>query len=265
MGIIADLISAGVAPALVDRVAMAIAEARAEGAMDLFRSSRSANAARQARFRERHSVTNNATNATSVTPVPPMVPPRDNNSTPSLTTSRTTEGARAGSRLPEGFSPSLELRAFGQSQGLSDAEIDTAAAEFADYWRGIPGAKGRKLDWDATLRNRLREIAGRKARWKGQTNGKQSVQDAARDLAERASQGLVDFGPVPPVYLPSRHRDAQSRDSARLLSEGGRGEPRDLRGGSGVGLVLLPGADRLSGDGPEDWPSGQEPMASNGR
>lgn len=30
-------------------------------------------------------------------------------------------------------------------------------AEFGDYWRGVPGQRGRKLDWFATWRNRVRD------------------------------------------------------------------------------------------------------------
>lgn len=33
---------------------------------------------------------------------------------------------------------------------------------FADYWRGVPGEKGRKKDWLATWRNSIRDIPGYK-------------------------------------------------------------------------------------------------------
>lgn len=41
-----------------------------------------------------------------------------------------------------------------------DPEIDPqkAFADFADYWRAIPGEKGRKKDWLATWRNSIRNI-----------------------------------------------------------------------------------------------------------
>lgn len=63
---------------------------------------------------------------------------------------RTKEGigtmeARA-SRLPEDWTPEPE----------TEIPDDVAARErprFADYWRAQPGAKGRKLDWQATWRN----------------------------------------------------------------------------------------------------------------
>lgn len=94
----------------------------------------------------------------------------------------------------------------------------------------------------------------------GGRSGKPSVQEVARRNCEIG----VEFGPVPPVYMPSRHSEPEGRNPIVLLSEGGRGEPRDLRGGGGVGLVLLPGGNSLPSDRPEDGPSGHEPMATNG-
>lgn len=91
--------------------------------------------------------------------------------------------------------------------------------------------------------------------------GKQSVQDASRDLAERAASGLVDFGPIPPVYMPDRRGDPKSGDIALMLPERGRGESRDLRGSGGLGVVLLSGTNSLPGDRPSDWFGGEKSVA----
>lgn len=64
-----------------------------------------------------------------------------------------------GTRLPDGWQPGPEAERFARDLGLDPT---TTTAEFADFWRAVPGAKGRKLDWDATYRNRCRDIAGRK-------------------------------------------------------------------------------------------------------
>jgi hypothetical protein len=64
--------------------------------------------------------------------------------------------ADVGTRLPEAWHPEPKDIAFAESLGLDVAE---AVAEFRDYWRGVPGAKGRKLDWSATFRNRCRDRA----------------------------------------------------------------------------------------------------------
>jgi uncharacterized protein YdaU (DUF1376 family) len=63
-----------------------------------------------------------------------------------------------GRRLPEGWEPGPDDRAFAEGLGLNPQSV---ADEFGDYWRSIPGSKGCKLDWSATFRNRCREVAGR--------------------------------------------------------------------------------------------------------
>lgn len=51
-----------------------------------------------------------------------------------------------------------EWRAIVTGFGLDPAVV---LPEFADYWRGVPGIRGRKKDWPGTLRNRCRELVGR--------------------------------------------------------------------------------------------------------
>lgn len=63
-----------------------------------------------------------------------------------------------GTRLPADWEPCLEDRQFAESLGLVAGEV---AAEFRDFWCAVPGAKGRKLDWSRTYRNRCRDIARR--------------------------------------------------------------------------------------------------------
>lgn len=62
-----------------------------------------------------------------------------------------------GTRVPDRPLPDLWAQ-FAVTLGLDPAAV---YAEFLDYWRGVPGQKGRKLDWDGTWRNRCRELAGR--------------------------------------------------------------------------------------------------------
>ncbi|WP_052336130.1 hypothetical protein [Mycobacterium canetti] len=57
-------------------------------------------------------------------------------------------------------------------QKFPDVDLDEVTEEFVDFWRAEPGARGRKLDWDATWRNRVREIASRqRARAPTRRNG----------------------------------------------------------------------------------------------
>ena len=58
--------------------------------------------------------------------------------------------------MPPGWQPSADERQFAAKLGLDPERI---LAEFRDYWAGVPGRQGTKLDWPATWRNRCRDIA----------------------------------------------------------------------------------------------------------
>lgn len=69
------------------------------------------------------------------------------------------EARAQGTRLAPDWTPSPEDAGFAHQLGL---DPDATAAEFRDYWRAVPGAKGRKLDWSATFRNSCRMLASRR-------------------------------------------------------------------------------------------------------
>jgi hypothetical protein len=73
-----------------------------------------------------------------------------------------------GSRLPDDFCLSSEMKEWAAKE-VPTVDVEKALSEFKDYWRGVPGQRGRKLDWPATFRNRLRDIANRGSRF--QHNG----------------------------------------------------------------------------------------------
>ena len=81
---------------------------------------------------------------------PPTGPPLENGGT---------DKRKRGKRLPDDWEPSDADREFCQRErpGL---DVDRLAAEFRDYWHAVPGAKGCKLDWSATWRNRVRQVGG---------------------------------------------------------------------------------------------------------
>lgn len=60
-----------------------------------------------------------------------------------------------GQRLPAGWEPPLALRQWAADQ-FPAVDFPAELEAFRDYWRAKPGANGRKLDWDATLRNWIR-------------------------------------------------------------------------------------------------------------
>lgn len=63
--------------------------------------------------------------------------------------------ARA-SRLPSDWQPTDENWSFALGEGMTVPDIETEAAKFRDYWTAKGGKDGRKLDWDATWRNWIR-------------------------------------------------------------------------------------------------------------
>jgi hypothetical protein len=181
MGLIADMIRAGVSPELVEQAAERMADERARGAL-LVAPARSKAADRQARYRERkasQSVTNH-NSVTLVTESDASVTPEAENREASRACSNTNlpsedisyipplppkpekaQSRQRGHRLPKTWQPSADVLSFAKSLGFTEDLERRERAAFFDYWLAIPGSKGCKLDWDATYRNRLRDMAGR--------------------------------------------------------------------------------------------------------
>lgn len=63
-----------------------------------------------------------------------------------------------GHRLPCDWTPSEDVI---EKMRNEHPHVDQNAelAKFHDYWAGVPGAKGRKLDWNATYRNWIRRAS----------------------------------------------------------------------------------------------------------
>ncbi|RYG87372.1 MAG: helix-turn-helix domain-containing protein [Alphaproteobacteria bacterium] len=111
---------------------------------------------------------------------------------------RADANARRGSRIAPDWTPSPECNAFAAREGLTPEETARAAAEFRDYWSARPGRDAAKLDWPATWRNRVRQIADRKrpagAAGGAKTGGhRPQPVSMAGLLAERRRQA-----PIPP-------------------------------------------------------------------
>lgn len=114
----------------------------------------------------------------------PPTPPKDNSlSQVGIEEGKKEVSARArGSRLPDDFVPDETCEATARELKFTNRDWKQALQEFRDYWAGVPGAKGCKLDWQATFRNSIRRFAERRHHGKPTH---QSAMAAAFDNLER--------------------------------------------------------------------------------
>ena len=104
---------------------------------------------------------------------------------------------RRGTRLPDGWQPSEAVREWAAAE-FPAVSIEAELATFTDYWRAVPGQRGVKLDWDATFRNRVREIAARRRPGESHVPHRESAAGRAARLCRegdererRAAAGLA--------------------------------------------------------------------------
>lgn len=94
-----------------------------------------------------------------------------------------------GTRLPDDFCLNSEMREWA-AKSVPHVDLSLALAEFVDYWRGVPGMRGRKLDWLGTWRNRMRELEGRAGRnGRGQPSKVDNSMAAVRQVLEEYEHG----------------------------------------------------------------------------
>lgn len=111
---------------------------------------------------------------------------------------RSEESARA-TRLPADWVLPDEWADWAKGE-RPDLDLMTTAAGFHDYWRAKAGKDGRKLDWQATWRNWVRnERSTPNARASPPTETayqrsmRERVQEAAPSIARQAPQDATDF------------------------------------------------------------------------
>jgi uncharacterized protein YdaU (DUF1376 family) len=71
---------------------------------------------------------------------------------------------KRGSRISRPFFVTKAMRDWAKREAPTATDLDAITREFVDYWIAVPGQRGCKLDWVATWRNRVREVAGKSAR-----------------------------------------------------------------------------------------------------
>lgn len=134
-----------------------------------------------------------------------------------------------GTRIPPEFSIDDGDRAFAVSLGIPPEMIEAETPQFIDYWSGIPGQRGVKLNWKGTWRNRMRDVA-KKLPTKVSSmrpltefqRGRNETRDILNDLDNFAKSG-----------------DGGQADTRLLPGDSGQRSER-LRGGSGGDVIDLP-------------------------
>ena len=111
------------------------------------------------------------------------------------------EGAQA--RPPKGtrLKADFELPDDWLLWAVNEAPAVNATAEakkFVDYWVGVPGQKGLKLDWLATWRNWIRRTAEQQ---KGNGDGRSNSRRKRDTQREAAAELLADTSDDPPTAL----------------------------------------------------------------
>lgn len=139
--------------------------------------------------------------------------------------------SKRGSRLLKDARMSADDRAFALTI-IPPEFVESEWAEFVDYWIGVPGSRGCKLDWPATWRNRVRDLA---KKYKGR-NGHGTSNHRTDPAAGRATA------------RETQQASAMARGAANRLAERNSTGP-----GNGMASGNAGFADRLLTDErPED-------------
>ena len=62
---------------------------------------------------------------------------------------------KRGTRIPDDFTVTDDMATWARAE-VPGVDIRWETTKFVDYWQGVPGAKGVKLDWVGTWRNWMR-------------------------------------------------------------------------------------------------------------
>jgi hypothetical protein len=114
-----------------------------------------------------------------------------------------------GSRLPAEWILTRELGDWAmQDCGMTRESVKAEAEKFADYWHGVAGAKGRKVDWSATWRNWCRNAKPAQAGAHAAESFRERDQRAAADRVRELTGGLAhDKKRASPLPFESGYSD----------------------------------------------------------
>lgn len=155
---------------------------RAENLSDLRSKAGQKSAKTRAKIRSATRVQHllNKSSAQVGTPTPTLTPTTTPTPTPKTYT-EVHEGEQRASRLPAGFPDEQALRWCEQKR--PDLRAADVGEKFRDYWLGVPGQRGRKLDWLATWRNFVRNERGPITSGSGSRTAIQAERERNLDLA----------------------------------------------------------------------------------
>jgi len=104
---------------------------------------------------ETHGLTKENPNGTQEQPVGNPIREEKIGEEKTLNVSGSSKAEARASRLPNNWEATDEQLSFCRKE-RPDLDAFVVASRFRDYWVAVAGAKGRKLDWDATWRNWVR-------------------------------------------------------------------------------------------------------------
>jgi hypothetical protein len=124
------------------------------------------------------------------------------------------EGAPAPeTRLPADFEPTADDRAFGQAEGLTEAEIDRTLGDLRLWAAETGGAKAMRADWHAAFRRFMRRDA-----------------DAKRSKAPPTANGPTGSGSTTGFYIKRETPEGEAW-WAHMRRTTGKTPPADRNGG----------------------------------
>lgn len=74
----------------------------------------------------------------------------------SVSSTKKQAAATRGTRVPSDFVITDDMRSWAATE-VPNVDVDKKLAEWIDFWKGVPGKGGVKIDWPATWKNGMRK------------------------------------------------------------------------------------------------------------
>lgn len=117
--------------------------------------------------------------------------PADANQNQSQIEAKASLAKKRGTRLPDDWFLPMEWGQWAVKEGYAHDQIKVEADKFKDYWHGVPGSKGVKLDWLATWRNWMRNSQQKAGGKYGNANSSGQHAQGRQDGADPALEQIA--------------------------------------------------------------------------